>query len=320
MEHIDVIVDATTAGVGTAVAKLVTYPLDLLKTSLAIAPKDATLGSTVRKLTEKNGVLGMYKGIRPKLAKSITGKVLYFAIYRTLLNAHRSSTESENVGALANLVYGYFSEVLELPVIMPLEAVVARVQVSESGSVLQAVQGMYAEGGIGRFYVSLDAYLIGALQPAIQFTLYDQIRNVLMNSRAKRGLVGELSTMQSFLLGVFSSSIAATLLYPVDVVRTIVQTRSKKTESGKDDGDAKETGFLQVATGVFNKEGIAGLFKGLGPHLMQQVMSATLMLMVKERLANAVRELLFKFAMWYLQRQAKAKAVARAAAKAAKLA
>jgi hypothetical protein len=123
MEHLDAVVDATTAGVGSAVSKLTTYPLDLLKTSLAVAPKDATVTSTVRKLTESRGVLGMYKGIQPKLVKSVTGKVLYFFIYRTLLNKHRAATESDDVGALANLVYGYFSEVLELPVVMPLEAV-----------------------------------------------------------------------------------------------------------------------------------------------------------------------------------------------------
>jgi hypothetical protein len=325
MEHIDAVVEATTAGVGSAVSKLATYPLDLLKTSLAVAPKDETLTATVQKLTEKRGVLGLYKGIQPKLVKSVTGKVLYFFIYRTLLDKHRAHTGSDNVGALANLVYGYLGEMLELPVVMPLEAIVARVQVSESGSVVQAVKGMYSEGGIGRFYVSLDAYLIGALQPAIQLTLFDQIRAILLKSRVKRGISGDMTTLQLFLLGVFASSVAATLLYPVDVVRTIVQTQCKKTKSSsvdeqKSDNNEeakKNTGFVQVAQDVVRREGIAGLFKGLLPHLLQQVMSATVLLMVRERLAEGVRELLFKVAMAYLQRQMAAKAAARKAAKAA---
>jgi adenine nucleotide transporter 17 len=186
---------------------------------------------------------------------------------------------------------------------------------------VQAIKEMYQEGGLSRFYVSLDAYLIGALQPAIQFTLYDQIKNLLMKARAKRGLAAELSTLQAFLLGVFSSSIAATLLYPVDVVRTMVQTRSKKSQGNKDDDDdddgaATEAGFVQVAQGVMRREGIAGLFKGLGPHLVQQVMSATVLLMVKERIADAVREMLINLAMKIIQRRMAAKAAARRAAKA----
>ena len=72
--HMESFIEATNAAVGTAVSKLATYPLDIVKTRLALAEAGASLASVVADLTKEKGVVGLYFGVENKLLKSC-GKV-----------------------------------------------------------------------------------------------------------------------------------------------------------------------------------------------------------------------------------------------------
>uniref|UniRef100_A0A7S2W8B5 Uncharacterized protein n=1 Tax=Mucochytrium quahogii TaxID=96639 RepID=A0A7S2W8B5_9STRA len=130
-------IDATNAGVGSACSKLVVYPFDFIKTRMAMTGK--SFQETVKEIQEEGegGPLSLYKGIQAKLFKSVTGKFLYFYLYSSLSQLRRAATSdpTQPLGTVANLLIGYFSEVLELPVIMPLEAIVSRVQASKDEGV-----------------------------------------------------------------------------------------------------------------------------------------------------------------------------------------
>ena len=67
---------------------------------------------------------------------------------------------------------------------MPLEAIVSKVQTSPDGSGWAAARAMYAEGGLGRFYVAPEPYVVGCIQPAIQYTLFDQIKRIVLAHQA----------------------------------------------------------------------------------------------------------------------------------------
>ena len=121
-------IEAVNAAVGTAVSKLATYPLDIVKTRLATAEASKSLLSVVGDLTREKGIVGLYFGVENKLLKSCTAKFIYFYIYRALLNMAKTSTGQISVAT--NLVIGYLGEFLSLPVVMPLEAVVSKSQTS----------------------------------------------------------------------------------------------------------------------------------------------------------------------------------------------
>ena len=55
----DEFVEATTAAVSTAVSKISTYPLDIVKTRLATGGEGATAKSVVADLTAERGVAGL---------------------------------------------------------------------------------------------------------------------------------------------------------------------------------------------------------------------------------------------------------------------
>jgi len=218
MSSSDPLTEAATAGVASAVSKLSTYPFDLLKVRMATDEANKSLPEAIRHIVEKDGVMGLYKGSSPKVFKSVTGKVLYYYIYRTLSNL-AIGNEQRGLTAVENLVIGFLSEVLELPVIMPLEAVATRAQVSKKhASFATIAKQLFDEN---RLYVSVDAYVFGALQPAIQNTIFDQL---------KAKIARPLTAIESFALGVLASSVALTVAYPLDFARTVNQASgSKKT-------------------------------------------------------------------------------------------
>ena len=274
-------IEACNGGVGSAVSKCSTYPLDLIKTRMAAGGGSA--GDVVSEVIKAAGPMGLFQGLRPKLVKSVTGKFLYFYIYKALNDMYtdkiQPKIDGDNrqvVDTFFNILIGYFSEIFELPVIMPLEAVVSRVQNDKDnvGAIVLAQQ-MYREGGIGAFYVALDAYVVGALQPAIQFSVFDRTKALLLKGQA------ELSAGQSFLLGVVASSIAVTATYPIELARMIKQTTGNDADS-----------LLVILRKVVRADGVLAMFKGLAPNLLQSVLSAAIMLMVKEKITRVTTKLL----------------------------
>ncbi|CAK9096700.1 Probable protein phosphatase 2C 59 (AtPP2C59) (HopW1-1-interacting protein 2) (Protein phosphatase 2C WIN2) (PP2C WIN2) [Durusdinium trenchii] len=302
-------IEATNAGVGSACSKLVVYPFDLIKTRMAVSGR--SLAETVQELQEEGGgTQGLYRGIGPKLVKSVTGKFFYFYLYSSMskLRLAAMADPSQGLDTASNLAIGFLSEVLELPLIMPLEAVVSRVQANTRAGVgaVQIAREMFAEGGLAQFYVSLDAYVLGAMQPAIQMSLFDQLRPLLLRKRAAGA---DLSALEAFCLGTFASSLAVTATYPMDMCRTLSQTgRSSGRSSGSSNsnGDAAggkggcDQGGEERASGnlfrtmrqIVAREGAQGLFKGLSAQLFQSVLSAAIMLMVKEKIKAATTRLL----------------------------
>jgi hypothetical protein len=274
------LVEATNAAVGSACSKLVVYPLDLIKTRMAKEGK--SLGEVVAELErEGGGKAGLYKGIESKLIKSVTGKFFYFYLYATLSRLRSAQLGGAPLDTLSNLVVGFFSEVLELPLIMPLEAIVSKVQASKGDglSFSAAARALYREGGdsLSKFYVSLDSYVLGAMQPAIQMSVFDQVRPLVLRGRK------ELSALEAFLLGTLASSIAVTLTYPMDIARTLAQTS---------DGDEARSGMLATLRRVVSRGGPLAVFDGLSAQLYQSVLSAAIMLVVKEKIKRYTTALL----------------------------
>lgn len=215
MSPSDPLTEAITAGVATTCAKLSTYPFDLLKTRMATSNQNKNLWKFIVHVYETDGISGFYEGSKPKVFKSVTGKVLYFYIYR-LLSEFAVGSSKRNLTTEENLLIGFLSEVLELPVIMPLEAIATKSQVMKNAKFFEVAEELWREG---RLYVSLDAYVLGAFQPAIQNTIFDQIKFKINRP---------LTLLESFSLGVLASSIAITVTYPLDFARTINQASKKE--------------------------------------------------------------------------------------------
>ena len=138
-------------------------------------------------------------------------------------------------------------------------------------SILDGTKQMYCTEGLLGFYRGIVPSLFGVSHGAIQFMAYEQMKKHqgtgLDNSKKERTNVDYL------LFSGLSKLFAGSLTYPYQVVRSRLQTY----DAGRTYRNARD-----VAVQVWNREGLSGFYKGLGPNLLRVVPSSCVTFLVYE--------------------------------------
>lgn len=133
----EALVQASSAAAGGVVSSTLLHPLDTLKTRLQAGqkrddgdkPEDrpgAAIAEATRHIYESGGVPAFFAGVVPGALQSAIEKAVYFYSY-TLLKQGAGLILGE-VRTAANLVVGYCAEWCHLPITLPIEVVVKRIQ------------------------------------------------------------------------------------------------------------------------------------------------------------------------------------------------
>jgi hypothetical protein len=185
------------------------------------------------------------------------------------------------------------AEWAHLPVTLPIDCVTTAIQTDEKNRGAFVLLGtILSEKGIGGFYKGIQAYTVLCLKPAIQYTVYEQVKKVVLATRrvnnAGRRLVDEsLSAAEAFFLGMVARIVATMLTYPYLRAKVMLQSTYGGTTTGK-----KKPSIPQMIAEQFSSGGVWGLYQGIGPELTRGVFSAALMMMAKERIGVVVRALI----------------------------
>ncbi|KAG9971328.1 hypothetical protein KCU78_g23590, partial [Aureobasidium melanogenum] len=110
----------------------------------------------------------------------------------------------------------------------------------------------------------------GVSHGAIQFMAYEQLKNHWSTSRGGRD---NLTNLDFLLLSAVSKMFAGSVTYPYQVVRARLQTY---------DADSRYKGVRDVVKQVFQKEGLKGFYKGLGPNIVRVLPSTCVTFLVYE--------------------------------------
>jgi adenine nucleotide transporter 17 len=167
-----------------------------------------------------------------------------------------------------------------------------------------------------QFYKGLSAYYLLCFKPALQYTVFEQVKAAWLQSKnAKHGSKSQqqlsLSAAEAFLLGMVARTIATVVVFPFLRAKVVMQTRKTTTrestttaedadgttttddattDNGNSNGStSKKDSVLTLLLEIWKSKGVAGLYQGLGPELTRGIFSAALMLMIKEKIAVAVR-------------------------------
>ena len=93
-------------------------------------------------------------------------------------------TGNSNIGAASNLILGCFAEWAHLPVTLPIDCVTTAIQTDDKNRGAFVLLGsILSEKGIGGFYKGIEAYTVLCLKPAIQYTVYEQVKKVVLAAR-----------------------------------------------------------------------------------------------------------------------------------------
>jgi hypothetical protein len=274
-------------------------------------------------------------------------KKLYYYYYATTTTTTTATTTSitatkpqkNNIPVITNLVLGYVAEWCHLPITLPIDAITTSIQTSSGGTadVLGIWMMLWKERS---FYRGVQAYYILCFKPALQYSIYEQIKSVLVTTRrgkSRKGARGnngseqQLSAGEAFLLGMFSRAIATLIVFPFVRAKVLLQKQSTtKEEEGqtsstttaknigqtssssssssgitsicptvdkkpdhKNEGKNKNTNIWEMLLQTYTNDGLPGLYRGLGPELTRGVLSAALMMTVKERINVGVKRTLY---------------------------
>jgi len=135
----------------------------------------------------------------------------------------------------------------------------------------------FKQEGIPGFYKGLGASYLGVTETAIQFTLYENFKSrFIENRKQKLGLEKyDLTSYQYIAMSSVAKLIASVLTYPHEVIRTRLREQ-------RNDAVVKYKGPIHGMIVMAKEEGIAGLYGGLGAHLIRVVPNAAILFYVYE--------------------------------------
>jgi len=156
---------------------------------------------------------------------------------------------------------------------------------------IDTVKDLYNEAGVLGFWKGVFPTLIMVSNPSIQFMIYESLLKKVTEKRVvnSRGLK-HVSATEVFLLGAIAKLGATVMTYPLLVVKSRLQA---KQEIGGDKS-LQYTSTLDAIIKMIRFEGLTGFYKGMSTKIVQSVVAAAILFMIKEELVKAARALVTK--------------------------
>ena len=134
-----------------------------------------------------------------------------------------------------------------------------QVQGSSYRSVFSAARDIYAKEGLRAFFVSYPTTLSMSMPfQALQFTAYESLSKFMRDPRQEKQPLVYVTA------GALSGAFAATLTTPLDVCKTVLQTRGTSNEAEV----RSARGLFGAASIIRRRHGWAGFTRGLWPRVI----------------------------------------------------
>ncbi|KAI1823167.1 mitochondrial folate carrier protein [Xylaria intraflava] len=279
-----------------SVATLVVHPLDIVKTRMQIhrshvaSSQTLTTISVIRGLTRTpHPVAALYRGLTPNLLGNASSWASFFFFKARAEHAvraikGRSAGDRDREAPLtpgdyfvASAAAGAFTQVLTNPIWV----LKTRMLSSDRGAA-GAYPGMWAgaaqllrtEGWRG-FYRGLGISLFGVSHGAVQFAVYDPLKQMYVTRRRRaagaihrpgdRGKQG-MTNEATLIISSVSKLVAGAITYPYQVIRSRLQNYDADERFGR--------GIRGVVRRTWREEGWRGFYRGIFPGVIR-VMPAT---------------------------------------------
>ncbi|GAA5898774.1 hypothetical protein JCM6882_003995 [Rhodosporidiobolus microsporus] len=305
-------VHAVAGAAGGCIAMCITYPLVNLSTRSQVEAKSKreSTRSALLKVIKRDGISGLYDGLSSSLVGIAVTNGIYYLCFeearsivlksRKSSRATLSTLESIAVSAFA----GAATSILSNPIWVVNTRQTVRTTVAADPSagatstkaviekrrgIIQTILDILRTDGIGAFFHGLGPALILVSNPILQFTLFEQLKNLILRRRALRLAKGRagappLTDLDFFLLGAVTKLFATSVTYPYLTVKARMQ-------AGNAEGKSYSSSFDGLRK-IVAQEGPQGLYKGVAPKLVQSVATAALLFLAKEKIYVATRKAL----------------------------
>lgn len=249
MEQKYLVFGATAGGLikfNVAISRTCTAPLDRIKIHLQTHCFSLMgIKNIIQVLYKEGGIRSFWRGNLINCCKIVPETGIKFFVFENMKVALNAEKEVLRVGFCA----GFSGFVAQL-MVYPIETIKIRIMATNS-SFIQVI-GMLKN--INLLFRGLTPSLIGIVPYAgLELSIYNRLRHHNL-----------------LLVGSLASGTAATVVYPLSLIRTRLQAQGTKSHP------QVYSGFWDVAQQTLKKEGVLGFYRGLLPTLFKVVPSAAI--------------------------------------------
>ncbi|KAG9009581.1 hypothetical protein FRB90_008278 [Tulasnella sp. 427] len=312
----DSLIHAVAGGAGGMVAMALTYPLIFLSTRAAVAKsKDhKSTKEAVLEVLKNEGITGLYSGLSSSLLGIAVTNFVYYGFYEKSKSVVLRSRPGKGLSTLESILVGMIAgsatTIISNPiwVIQTTQAVRTMEPSTPSSSdpssttspapkprklgLLESINHILENDGIAAFWRGIGPALALVVNPVIQYTVFEQLKNRLLARRTARlraagsASAAVLTSLDLFFLGSLSKLVATGSTYPYIVIKSRMQAGHAAAKEYKSALD----GILRVV----REEGIAGLYKGIESKLLQSVLTAAILFVSQQRIYELTKAALSK--------------------------
>ncbi|KAL1641356.1 hypothetical protein SLS61_010134 [Didymella pomorum] len=318
---------ATSGALGTAISKLITYPLDLVVARLQVQkqlqsenekPRYDGILDAIEKIYEREGgISAFYNGVPHEVFKGVTDSFLFFLAYSYVRQSRLAAQGGrKSLGALEEIGVGVVAGAFSKLCTTPIQNIVTRKQTAA----MTALDGSTAmpaatstrdiayeikkEKGLQGFWSGYSASLILTLNPSLTMLLHKVLLRLLVPA-GKRDNPGARIT---FLIAATSKALASTLTYPFQLAKTRAQVSSQKPSDAIGETSefekaekplrskairARQRTVFATILRIAQTEGFLGLYQGLGGEVLKGFFSHGITMLMKERIHAAIISLYY---------------------------
>ncbi|XP_050381636.1 peroxisomal adenine nucleotide carrier 1-like isoform X2 [Argentina anserina] len=236
-------------------------------------------------------VLSLYQGLETKNLQSFISQFVYFYGYSYFKRLYLETSGSKSIGTSANLILAAAAGACTAIATQPLDTASSKMQTTAFGK-SKGLWKTLTEGTWKDAFDGLGISLLLTANPAIQYTVFDQLKQRLLKEKQDKSAKGSspeaLSAFSAFVLGAVSKSVATILTYPA--IRCKVMIQAADPDDDDDDKTKKARRKTQrtipgTLNAIWKREGVPGFFKGLHAQILKTVLSSALLLMIKEKIS-----------------------------------
>jgi len=261
------------------------YPIDMIKTRMQVlvAPGATTsslytgVSQSLSHIASTEGMYTLWRGVNSVAFGAGPAHAIYFATYekvkKILIKEEPQATNPSHDIVLrhhpfASALAGTVATIASDAVMNPFDVIKQRLQVfgSTYKGVIDCTKTLIRTEGFWAFYVSYPTTLMMTIPfQSIHFSTYEYFRKILNPT-------GVYDPKTHIMAGALAGGIAAAFTTPLDVAKTLLQTRGES----KDPIIRHCSGIGSALKIIYLQKGFFGFFQGMRPRILTHMPSTAI--------------------------------------------
>lgn len=258
-----------------AVSRTAVAPLETIRTHLMVGSSGKSMTEVFNHIMQNEGWQGLFRGNGVNVIRVAPSKAIELFAYDTVKKFLTPKTgEPPRIPFSVSPVAGAAAGVCSTLCTYPLELLKTRMTIQRGvyDNLVDAFLKIIQEEGPQELYRGLTPSLIGVVPyAATNYYAYETLRK-LYRKLTKEQQIGNLATL---FIGSAAGAIASSATFPLEVAR-------KQMQVGALSGRQVYNNLFHALSSILEKEGMPGLYKGLGPSCMKLVPAAGISFMCYE--------------------------------------